>query len=60
MARVVDVDEVQRALDRAARNATRGSSEVRAGKVLVGRDKPSGHFVMRRDKPSAPTSREGK
>ena len=48
--KVVDVDEVQRALDRAARNAQRGSSEVRAGKVLVGRDRASGQFVTAREK----------
>lgn len=49
MSKVVDKAKVQQALDRAARNATRGSSEVRAGKLLVGRDKVTGQFVLRRD-----------
>ena len=52
MSKVVDIGKVQRALDRAARNAKRGSSEVRAGKILVGRNAASGQFVMRRDKTS--------
>ena len=32
MARVIDVDKVQRALDKAAQNAVRGSTELRAGR----------------------------
>jgi hypothetical protein len=57
--KIVDVAEVQRALDRAARNALRGSSDVRAGKVLIGRDKAGGQFAAARDK--APVrSRRGK
>jgi hypothetical protein len=48
MSKVVDVDKVQRALDRAARNAQRGSSDVRAGKLLVGRNAAGGQFVTRR------------
>jgi hypothetical protein len=51
MSKVVDKAKVQQALDRAARNAKRGSAEVRAGKLLVGRDSYSGQFVTRgRDK----------
>jgi hypothetical protein len=34
MTKVIDVDKVQEALDRAARNAKRGSSEVRAGRLV--------------------------
>jgi hypothetical protein len=38
MPKVVNVDKVQRALDRAARNAQRGSSEARAGRFTVVRN----------------------
>jgi hypothetical protein len=54
---VVDIAEVQRALDRAARNAKRGPSELRAGRVLVGRGKGNGH-VRRRGKEPARAARE--
>jgi hypothetical protein len=61
MPKVVDVTEVQQALDRAARKAKRGSSEVRAGKVLVGRHRSAEQWATRRrDKPSERTSREKK
>ena len=50
--KVLDVDEVQRARDRAARNARHGSSELRAGKVLVGREKARDLLVRRRAKAS--------
>ena len=36
MARIIDVDEVQKALDRAARNALHGSRDVRAGRFVAG------------------------
>jgi hypothetical protein len=48
MSKVVDIDRVQRALDRAAHNAQRGSSDVRAGKLLVGRNVTSGPFAPAR------------
>jgi hypothetical protein len=54
---VVDIAEVQRALDRAARNAKRGPSEVRAGRVLVGRGKA--RLPMRRGKGLARAARQG-
>jgi Flp pilus assembly protein TadG len=57
MPKVIDVSRVQDALDRAARNARRGSSDVRAGKFLVGRDAATGRFAERRD--NAPT-KQGK
>jgi hypothetical protein len=60
MSNVVDISKVQRALDRAARNAKRGSSEVRAGKVLVGRDAATGQFVVRRGRTSARPTQEKK
>jgi hypothetical protein len=53
MAKVVDVDKVQRALDRAARNARRGSTDVRAGKLLVGRDAANGKFTEARGRTRA-------
>ena len=34
MGKVIDVDQVQQALDRAARNALTGPAEMRAGRVL--------------------------
>jgi hypothetical protein len=37
MSKVVDIAKVQRALDRAARNAQSGSSDVRSGKYVAGR-----------------------
>jgi hypothetical protein len=49
MQKVIDVRKVQHALDRAARNAKRGSSDVRAGKYLVGRNAESGRLVTRRE-----------
>lgn len=49
MAKVVDVDKVQRALDRAARNARRGSTDVRAGKFLVERDAANGKLATARE-----------
>jgi hypothetical protein len=49
MSKVVDVDKVQRALNRAARNARHGSSDVRAGKFLVGRSATSGQLTTARD-----------
>ncbi len=49
MSKVVDVSKVQQALDRAARNAQRGSSDVRAGKYLAGRNAASGQFTRARD-----------
>ena len=49
MSKAIDVRKVQHALDRAARNAKRGSSDVRAGKFLVGRNAESGQFVSRRE-----------
>jgi hypothetical protein len=49
MSKVVDVSKVQQALDRAARNAQRGSSDVRAGKYLAGRNAESGQYVARRE-----------
>jgi hypothetical protein len=53
MSKVVDKAKVQQALNRAAVNAKRGSSEVRAGKFLVRRDKGAGQLGMRRDVASA-------
>jgi hypothetical protein len=44
MTKVIDVDKVQEALDRAARNAKRGSSEVRAGRLIL-RSAKDGRFV---------------
>jgi hypothetical protein len=52
--KVLDVDEVQRALDRAARNARYGSSEFRAGKVLVGREMARDQLVRTRRRDKAP------
>ena len=49
MSKVVNVDKVQRALDRAARNAQRGSSEARAGRFTVGRN-ADGQFAVGSDK----------
>ena len=49
MAKVVDIGKVQDALDRAARNARQGSSEVRAGR-FVHRDARDGQFVSGKDK----------
>jgi hypothetical protein len=60
MSKVVDIGKVQRALDRAARNAKRGSSEMRAGKVLLGRDAASGQFVAKRARTSARPAQEKK
>jgi hypothetical protein len=36
MARIIDVDKVQEALDRAADNALHGSRDVRAGRFVAG------------------------
>jgi hypothetical protein len=44
MTKVIDVEKVQEALDRAARNAKRGSSEVRAGRLVL-RSAKDGRFV---------------
>ena len=60
MSKVVDVEKVQRALDRAARNAKGGSSELRAGKLLVGRNAADGRFVMRSDKTGVRTAHRKK
>jgi len=60
MSKVVDVDKVQRALDRAARNAQRGSFDVRAGKFLAGRNAASGQVVMKREGASARPRKEKK
>ena len=60
MSKVVDIGKVQRALDRAARNAKRGSSEMRAGKVLLGRDAASGQFVAKRGRTSVRRIQEKK
>jgi hypothetical protein len=48
--KIVDIAEVQRALDRAARNAMRGSADVRAGKVLIGRNRAGGQLAVERGK----------
>jgi hypothetical protein len=55
--RIVDVAEVQRALNRAARNAMRGSADVRAGRVLIGRNKAGGQFGTARAKAPARATR---
>ena len=60
MPKVVDVEKVQKALDRVARNAKRGSSELRAGKLLVGRNAADGRFAMRNDKTAGQTTRRKK
>jgi hypothetical protein len=49
MSKVADKSKLQQALDGAAINAKRGSTELRAGRFVVGRDKVTGRFVMRRD-----------
>jgi hypothetical protein len=36
MRRIIEVDEVQRELDRAARDAKQGTADVRAGRFLHG------------------------
>lgn len=53
MTKVVDINTVQQALDRAARNAKRGSSEVRAGQ-FVHRNAKDGGFVTPTGKRSNP------
>ena len=60
MPKVVDVDKVQRALDRAARNAQRGASDVRAGKFLVGRNAKTGLFTTARNRTSGRTANKKK
>jgi len=52
MPKVVDTGKVQEALDRAARNAKRGSSAVRAGRFVAQRSAKDGRFATRNDKPS--------
>jgi hypothetical protein len=49
MGKIVDVEEVQDALNRAARDAKHGPSDVRAGR-FVHRDARDGRFVAGRDK----------
>jgi hypothetical protein len=60
MQKIIDVRKVQHALDRAARNAKRGSSDVRAGKFLAGRNAESGQFVTRRESNSGKQARNKK
>ncbi len=45
MGKIIDVDKAQQALDRAARNARSGSSDVRAGRFVL-RDARSGQFKI--------------
>ncbi len=45
MPKVIDIDKVQQALDRAARDAQRGAADIRAGKLLAGRNAASGKFT---------------
>lgn len=49
MGKIVDVQEVQEQLDRAARDAKHGSSDVRAGR-FVHRSARDGQFVAAEDK----------
>jgi len=49
MGKIVDVQEVQELLDRAARDARHGSSDVRAGR-FVHRNARDGQFVAGKDK----------
>jgi len=51
MAKIIDVEEVQRELNRAARDATRGPRDVRAGRFV--------HANDRGDQPSAPGRQRG-
>jgi hypothetical protein len=60
MQKVIDVRKVQHALDRAARNAKRGSSDVRAGKFLIGRNAEGGRFVTRHESNSGKKARNKK
>lgn len=53
MTKVVDINKVQEALDRAARNAERGSAKVRAG-LFVQRNAKDGGFVTPTGKRSNP------
>ncbi len=45
MPKVIDIDKVQQALDRAARDGQRGAADIRAGKLLAGRNAASGKFT---------------
>ena len=49
MGKIVDVQEVQEQLDKAARDAKHGSSDVRAGR-FVHRNARDGQFVAAKDK----------
>jgi hypothetical protein len=59
MSKVVNIAEVQRALDRAARNAQAGPPEARAGQVRVDPGKAGGHSATRRDDPAPRDRRRG-
>ncbi|NJO24286.1 MAG: hypothetical protein HC868_16930 [Sphingomonadales bacterium] len=55
MGKIIDVDKAQEALDRAARNARRGSAEVRAGRFVL-KDTGRGRIVVgdpKKGKPGA-------
>jgi hypothetical protein len=60
MQKVIDIRKVQHALDRAARNAKRGSSDVRAGKYLVGRNAERSQFATRHESNSGKQARKKK
>jgi hypothetical protein len=58
MPKVIDVDKIQQALDRAARNAQRGAAEIRAGKLLAGRNAATGKLTQVRGNTCSPPGRK--
>ncbi len=58
MSKVIDIDEVQQALDRAARDAQRGAADIRAGKFLARRKAASGKLAQARDNTRSPPRRK--
>jgi hypothetical protein len=59
MGKIIDVDKAQEALNRAARNARSGSTEVRAGRFVM-RDATSGQIARSDTKKGKPGAARGK
>ena len=57
MSKIIDVDEVQRELNRAARDARHGPPDVRAGR-FVHRDARDGQISGETDKRATPPNRQ--